>query len=71
MCLALYHLEGLSCMLCITDTAFYNQFKGLMFMVSASPSATPGASLEETAALLGQHREGEEPTQVSQTVTTL
>lgn len=44
-------------MLCIANKAIYNQFKGLAFMVSASPSATRGASLEETAALLGQHRE--------------
>lgn len=71
MCLALYHLGGLSCMLCVTDTAFCNPFKGLMFMVSASPSATRAASLEETAAQLGQRREKEEPTQVSRTVTTL
>lgn len=52
-------------MFSITNKAIYNQFKGLVFMVSASPSTTHGASLEETAALLGQHREREEPTQVS------
>lgn len=57
MCLALYHLEELSCMLCITNKAIYNQFKGLVFMVSASLTATHGASLEETAGLQGQHRE--------------
>lgn len=57
MCLALYHLEELSYMLCITNKAIYNQFKGLVFMVSASLSATHGASLEERAALQGQHRE--------------
>lgn len=62
MCLALYHLERLSYMLRITNKAIYNRFKGLVFMVSASLSATCGASLEETAALLGQHREREEPT---------
>lgn len=58
MCLALYHLERLSYMLRITNKAIYNRFKGLVFMVSASLSATCGASLEETAALLG-HTERE------------
>lgn len=68
VCLALYHLEGLSYMLYITIKAIYNQFKGLVFMISASPSAARGASKEETAALLGQHRGPEEPTPVSRTV---
>lgn len=57
VCLALYHLEELSYMLCITNKAIYNQFKGLVFTVSASPAAAHGASLEETAALQGQPRE--------------
>lgn len=55
MCLALYHLEGLSYMLCITNKAIYNQFKGLLFMVSVFmvPSATRGASLEENSSSAG------------------
>lgn len=58
-------------MLHITNKAIYNQFKGLVFLVSASPSTARGALLEETSALLGQHRERErrgEPTQIWQTV---
>lgn len=37
LCLALYHLEGFSYMLCITNKSIYNRFKRLVFMVSASP----------------------------------